>query len=141
MRAVTQVLTASAGGAGPAVVLNLDNNPFAVSVVTLVSGAMVYTLQHTYDDVTEIGVTPVWFNHPTMVAKSVGATANYAFPVTATRVYFSSGAGELRVTFLQAGGPVWEDLDDAQSVSWVAIPDTQTPNWAPINDAQTPSWV
>jgi archaellum component FlaF (FlaF/FlaG flagellin family) len=71
----------------------------------VVSGTVNYTIQHTFDDIFDASVTPVWFNHPTIASLAVNADGNYAFPVRAIKVLVNSGAGTATLTAIQAGMP------------------------------------
>jgi archaellum component FlaF (FlaF/FlaG flagellin family) len=92
-------------GAGSSSVVPLDHylNPFNVGFGVVVSGTVNYTIQHTFDDVFNAAVTPVWFNHPTIASLAVNADGNYAFPVRAIKVLVNSGAGTATLTAIQAG--------------------------------------
>lgn len=94
-------------GAGSSSVAPLDTyrNPFNIGIGVVVSGTVNYTIQHTFDDIFNPAVTPVWFNHPTLVNLVANADGNYAFPVKAIKVLVNSGAGTATATLIQAGMP------------------------------------
>lgn len=94
-------------GAGSSSVAPLDTyrNPFNIGIGVVVSGTVNYTIQHTFDDIQDPAVTPVWFNHPTLVNLVANADGNYAFPVKAIKVLVNSGAGTATATLIQAGMP------------------------------------
>jgi hypothetical protein len=80
-------------------------SPFNVGFGVVVSGTVNYTVQHTFDDIYDASVTPVWFSHPTVAGLAVNADGNYAFPVTAIKLLVNSGAGTATLTLVQAGMP------------------------------------
>jgi len=74
--------------------------------VELVSGAVNYTVQYTFDDPNFLptGISfPTPFNHPAMITLSATADSTISTPIVATRVLINSGTGVLRVRFVQAG--------------------------------------
>ena len=94
----------SAAASSPALPVNLNISPVNIGFgVTLSGGAPNYTVQHTFDDVFDSAVTPVWFNHPTVAALVANADGNYAFPIRAIRLTYNSGAGTAKLTAIQAG--------------------------------------
>lgn len=80
-------------------------NPFNMSVGIMVDGTVSVTIQHTFYDVQDASVTPVWLDHPSLAAIAATSDGNYAFPVTAVRAVLNSGTGSALVTFQQAGMP------------------------------------
>ena len=97
----------STTGTGSSSVAPLDTyrNPFNIGIGVVVSGTVNYTIQHTFDDVFNSAVTPVWFSHPTLNALAVNADGNYAFPVSAVKILVNSGTGTAKATLIQAGMP------------------------------------
>jgi hypothetical protein len=94
-------------GTGSSSVVPLDHyqSPFNVGFGVVVSGTVNYTVQHTFDDIFDASVTPVWFNHPTIASLAANADGNYAFPVRAVKVLVNSGSGTATMTVIQAGMP------------------------------------
>lgn len=94
-------------GTGSSAVASLDTyrNPFNVGIGVVVSGTVNYTIQHTFDDIFNSAVTPVWFSHPTLAGLTANADGNYAFPVRAIKILVNSGAGTATATIVQAGMP------------------------------------
>lgn len=80
-------------------------NPFNMAIGVVVDGTVNFTIQHTFDDVQDAAVTPVWFNHPSLTGLTASSDGNYAFPVVAVRAVVNSGTGSIDVTFQQAGMP------------------------------------
>ena len=88
---------------------NTYANPFNVGFgVTVVSGSVNYTVQHTFDDVWSSTFNPStanWFNHPTVAALTASSDGNYAFPVTGIRIIGNAGnTGTAKLSLIQAGG-------------------------------------
>lgn len=74
--------------------------------VELVSGAVNYTVQYTYDDPNNLGanvVFPLAFNSAAMTGQSTTLDSTISTPIIATRVLINSGTGVLRCRFVQAG--------------------------------------
>jgi hypothetical protein len=94
-------------GTGSSSVVPLDHyqSPFNVGFGVVVDGTVNYTVQHTFDDIFDASVTPVWFNHPTIASLAANADGNYAFPVRAVKVLVNSGSGTATMTVIQAGMP------------------------------------
>ena len=103
MRAI--IVSKTASGSSATIPVNTYMNPFNVGLGVVVAGTVNYTIQHTFDDVQDAAVTPVWFSHPTLAALAVNADGNYAFPVRAIKILVNSGAGTATATIIQAGMP------------------------------------
>lgn len=97
------VITKTAAGSSPVAAMNLHATPFAVGIGVVVSGTVNYTIQHTFDNLWDSTVTPVWFSHPTLVGLTANADGNYAFPVTGIKVLVNSGTGSATATLIQSG--------------------------------------
>lgn len=94
-----------AGSTDP-IPLNLNINPFNVSMAVVVTGTVNYTVQYTLDDVWASSYNPAtgtWFNHASLVTDTANETGNFAFPVAAVRLTVNSGAGTAAMTVIQAG--------------------------------------
>jgi hypothetical protein len=99
------VIARTASGSSSVAPLDTYANPFNIGIGVVVTGTVNYTIQHTFDDIFNSAVTPVWFNHPTLTAQTANADGNYAFPVRAVKVLVNSGAGTATATVIQAGMP------------------------------------
>jgi len=99
------VLTKTGAGSSSVAPLDTYRNPFNIGIGVVVSGVVNYTIQHTFDDIQNPAVTPVWFNHPTLANLVANADGNYAFPVKAIKILVNSGAGTATATLIQAGMP------------------------------------
>lgn len=101
------VSTTNVTGASAPLVMNLNATPFNVGFGVVVTGTPTYTVQHTFDnlsnyDATASGFT-TWFNHPTIASQTINADGNYAFPVSGIRVNVTGGTGTATLTVIQAG--------------------------------------
>ncbi len=101
-----RVITKTTGATNP---IPLDNyiSPFNVGFgVEVSNGATVdYKVQHTFDNIQDSAVTPVWFDHPTVTGAITSTSGNYAFPVTAVRLNATANDGTLTFIVIQAGRP------------------------------------
>ncbi len=80
--------------------------PFNLSVGCVGSGAVTYTVQHTYDDTlssTFDATTATWFNNATIVTKTGNNDVAYSAPVRGLRASLASAStGTLQMTIIQA---------------------------------------
>ena len=95
-------------GVGVSLPIPIDQylNPTNIGLGVTVNGAVVYTIEHTFDDVFAddfVPATAIWFPHPTLVGLAVNADGNYAFPPTACRINQTAGAGATTLNLIQAG--------------------------------------
>lgn len=97
------VIAKTAAGSSSIAALDHYKTPFNVGIGVVVSGTVNYTIQHTFDDVLDSAVTPVWFSHPSMTALTANADGNYAFAVRGVKVLVNSGTGTATATIIQAG--------------------------------------
>lgn len=102
-----QMIVSSTSGPSSPLVMNLNATPFNVGFGVVVQGSPTYTVQHTFDNLsnaTGSGTGFVtWFNHPTIASETINADGNYAFPVSGIRVNVTSGTGTATLTVIQAG--------------------------------------
>lgn len=100
-------VTLSQTGAGQSVPIPFDRNVrlFAVAFYTRFTGAVVYSLEYTYDDPFNPptgGLT--WFTDPAGPVGSAGAVeGTYDNPVAAMRINQASGSGTTTLVVNQAG--------------------------------------
>lgn len=94
-------------GSSPWSTPNWHTTPLNLSfAVEIVSGAVNYTIEHTYDDPNNLlgsATYPLNFQNATVNGVSANAEGVYALPIAAIRVLINSGTGQLRVRYLQAG--------------------------------------
>jgi len=105
MRSSTLSTTDASGGATFSSVFKPDKHttPFNIGFGVVVTGTVNYTVQHTFDNVFDPAVTPTWFDHATVAAKTANQDGNYAYPVSGLRLKQSSGSGSCIMTLIQAG--------------------------------------
>jgi hypothetical protein len=63
-----------------------------------------YSVQHTFDDLYNPAVTPVWFNHAFVNGATTSQDGNYAFPISAMRLNVTAGTGSVTINILQTSG-------------------------------------
>lgn len=99
-------VTVTSSGVSTSTVVPIDylQTAFAVGFGAVVTGAATYTIQHTFSDVLDSTVTPVWFDHETLVGQTTSQDGNYAFPIRGIRINQTAGAGSVALTVLQ-GNP------------------------------------
>lgn len=93
-------------GASDLIVLDYIQTPFNVSLSTKVTGSATYTIQHTFDDIFASGYSAgsgTWYDSDdtNFVNATANQNSNYAFPVRATRVNITTGAGTVELTAIQ----------------------------------------
>lgn len=98
-------ITSGVAVSNPAV-FNIFEAPFAVGIACVVTGTATYTIQHTFDDIINLGAAAVtWFSHddPVLVGATANQDSNFAYPVTAARINQTVGSGTVTATFIQGG--------------------------------------
>lgn len=91
-------------GNGTAIPMDINKNPFNVSIFVEVTGTCTYRVEATADNVQNTAVTPVWIKHSTLNSQTTSQASNYAFPVTAIRAVLQTGStGSIVMTLIQAG--------------------------------------
>ena len=97
------VIAQTGAGSSASAPMNINTSPFNVGIGVVVSGTVTFSIQHTFDDVFNATVTPIWFTHPSLTGLTVNTDGNYAFPVRALKVLVTSGSGTATATIIQAG--------------------------------------
>ena len=100
------IFTQSGVGSTPFYPTDIHRDPFNIGFGVVVTGTVNYTVQHTFVPTLFTDATvPAAdiFPHDTLVGETANEDGNYAFPVTGVRVTVNSGAGSIKVTFIQAG--------------------------------------
>ncbi len=103
---IPMVRTQTGTGTSSPAVYNIFENPFNVGIGCVVTGTVNYTVQHTFNDIINLGAgSCTWFNHDNadLVSATTNQNDNYAYPITASQVVVNSGTGSVAVTFIQAG--------------------------------------
>lgn len=81
-------------------------SPFNVSINTVVTGTVAYTLQYTSDDVQASNFSAAsanWKSHPMMTSSTISDFVEITAPCTAVRLNQASGAGSVACKVIQAG--------------------------------------
>lgn len=95
----TQVTVASVSSSA-AVPVDPRQAAFGIGMGLVITGTGTYKVQHTFDNIQDSTVTPTWFDHSSMTAKTANTDGNYAFPIRAIRLTctaYTSGGGTLRI--------------------------------------------
>jgi len=78
-----------------------ERNFKASQAVTLAGGStLTYSVEHTFDDLEDSSITPVWFADSILAALTANGEAGLDFPVTAVRLNvtaFTTGSATLTV--------------------------------------------
>jgi hypothetical protein len=110
MRAITRTLGPNAAG-GASGLIRLDewaDAPLGVQV-SIVSGAVNYTVQHSFDDpndlISPVPVANMFWDTSFIPAAAIGGVAPTTFAIPTAplwmRVFMNSGTGQLRLTVTQ----------------------------------------
>lgn len=100
------VISKTDDGSSSIAALDIHVSPFNVGLGVVVANVVDYTIQHTFDNVLDSTVTPVWFNHATLVGQTTNQNGNYAFPVRGIKILNNAGTaanGVVTLTVIQAG--------------------------------------
>ncbi len=116
MRRITKTINAANTGAisgttitgGVPILMNFNNTAFAIGFVCEVTGTVNYTVYHTYDDLDDSTVTPVWLPHgvSNMVAATTTQESNFVVPISGLQVIINgggSGTDHVKIVILQQG--------------------------------------
>lgn len=96
-----QVVSLTSTGTSAWIPMDYKQSPFNVGLGAVVNGTITFDIEHTFDDVYDVTVTPVAFKHATMITKSANTDGNYAFPIRAIRINNTAGTGTTTLTILQ----------------------------------------
>jgi archaellum component FlaF (FlaF/FlaG flagellin family) len=102
MRRITE--TVSGVATSPTLPMDFRAQVFNVGFGCEVTGTVTYSVQHTFDDIYNTAITPVWFNHEYVNAQSANMDGNYAFPVSAIRLNVTAGTGSVTINILSTSG-------------------------------------
>lgn len=110
MRAKTFIVNATAGGVtySPAYPIDTYNNPTNIGIGVVVSGSVIYDVQHTFSDPWNINLNSsptagTWINNDVLASATATDDTNYAFPPRAIRLALRAGTGQATITIQQAG--------------------------------------
>lgn len=102
MRRVTESVTGVA--VSPTIPMDFRAQVFNVGFGCEVTGTVTYSVQHTFDDIYNPAITPVWFNHAFVNGVTASMDGNYAFPISAMRLNVTAGTGTVVINILQTSG-------------------------------------
>lgn len=102
MRPITETVTGV--GTSPVIPMDFRAQVFNVGFGCEVTGTATYSVQHTFDDIYNPAITPVWFNHAFVNGATTNQDGNYAFPVRALRLNVTAGTGSVTINILQTAG-------------------------------------
>jgi hypothetical protein len=102
MRRITETVTGV--GTSPVLPMDFRAQVFNIGFGCEVTGTATYSVQHTFDDIYNPAITPVWFNNAFVVAQTANMDGNYAFPVSALRLNVTAGTGSVTINILSTSG-------------------------------------
>lgn len=102
MRRITE--TVSGVGTSPVLPMDFRAQVFNVGFGCEATGTVTFSVQHTFDDIYNLAITPVWFNHAFVVGSTTSVDGNYAFPISAMRLNITAGTGSVTINILQTSG-------------------------------------
>lgn len=102
MRPVT--VTVSGVAVSSPIPMDFRAQVFNVGFGCEVTGTVTYSVQHTFDDIYNTTLTPVWFNHAFVNAATTSQDGNYAFPIRAMRLNITAGTGSVTMNVIQTSG-------------------------------------
>ena len=102
MRRITK--TVSGVGTSPTLPMDYRAQVFNVGFGCEVTGTVTYSVQHTFDDIYNPAITPVWFNHAFVNGVTTSMDGNYAFPIAAMRLNITAGTGSVTINILSTSG-------------------------------------
>ena len=97
MRPITVTLVSPGVSAG--ILMNWRITPFNVGIGCVVSGSVVYNVEHSFEN------PPTnWFQNANISEATTSLDTNYMFPVQFVRLNLVSGSGSVTMTLIQSGG-------------------------------------
>jgi hypothetical protein len=102
MRRITETVTGV--GISPTLPMDFRAQVFNVGFGCEITGTATYTVQHTFDDIYNPAITPVWFNHAFVNAATTNQDGNYAFPISAMRLNVTASTGSVTINILSTSG-------------------------------------
>lgn len=90
---------------GAVLPLNFENTATGIGFVCAVTGTVNYSVEHTYDNVLDAAISPLWLPHgiSNMTNATTTQESNFVIPVAGMRVVINSGTGSVKTTVLQQG--------------------------------------
>jgi archaellum component FlaF (FlaF/FlaG flagellin family) len=102
MRRMTE--TVSGVGTSPTLPMDYRAQVFNIGFGCEVTGTVTFSVQHTFDDIYNPAITPVWFNHAVVNGATANTDGNYAFPIAAMRLNVTAGTGSVTINILSTSG-------------------------------------
>jgi hypothetical protein len=102
MRRITETVTGV--GTSPVLPMDFRAQVFNIGFGCEITGTATYSVQHTFDDIYNPAITPVWFNNATVNAATTNMDGNYAFPVSALRLNVTASTGSVTINILSTSG-------------------------------------
>lgn len=106
MRPVTESVTGV--GFTPSIQVDYRQPQFKVGIGCVISGTVLYTVQHTFDDQADFSgasdyeTNATWFDNATIAGANDNQDTNYAYPIRAVRVENeATSTGTTTITLLQ----------------------------------------
>lgn len=103
-------VTGSAGGASvsPVFVVDTYNVPCNIGIGVVVSGTVVYDVQHTFADPRTVNLNipsnATWLNNDVLVSATTTDDTNYAYPPSGIRLSLrAASSGQATISIIQAG--------------------------------------
>ncbi len=75
--------------------------PPRISAAGTITGTVTYNIEHTYDNVNDPSVTPIWFDPAANSGKTANYDVGYEFPIMGLRLNVTAGTGTVVMTVLQ----------------------------------------
>ena len=75
--------------------------PPRISAAGIVTGTATFNIEHTYSNVNDPTVTPVWFAPTADSGKSANYDKGFEFPIMGIRLNVTAGTGSVALTVLQ----------------------------------------
>lgn len=74
---------------------------YKCSLAVTLAGTGTYTVQHTFDDIQDLAVSPIWFNHDQMASLTVNEDGNYDFPIRGIRLRATAASAAITLTVVE----------------------------------------
>lgn len=99
-------VTVSKTGVGQTAIVPMDYAlaHFSASAAVIVDGTVTFNIEHTYDNVLDSAVTPVWFAPAADAGKTANHDKAYSAPIRGVRANVTAGTGTVTMTVLQGHG-------------------------------------
>jgi hypothetical protein len=99
--ATPSIVTQTGTGTSAWIPVDYTQANFGIGFGCVVSGTVTYDVQHTFDNIQDISISPTAFTHSTVTGETANQDGNYAFPIRAIRLNVTAGSGSVTITVLQ----------------------------------------